>query len=139
MVEMEDVTVNRLLPMSLLLLAVAALFVAAAQPEPGESSAKGLMRLKLGHAQSILEGIALEDLGSVAKHAEQLKLLSFDVSWQVLQTEDYLRHSEDFRRAANLLAETAAKQNLDGAVLAYFRLTQNCVDCHRHVRAQETD
>ena len=126
----------RLFSVTLIFLTLTALIVAAAQPEPGGASAKGFMRVKLSHAQKILEGITLEDLDAVAQHAEQLKLLSLDVSWQVIQTEDYMRHSEDFRRIADLLAETAAKKNLDGAVLAYFRLTQNCVDCHRHVRAQ---
>jgi hypothetical protein len=126
----------RLISISLVLLAVSAIIVAAAQPEPGTKSAKGFMRAKLSHAQNILEGITLENLGAVARHAEQLKLLSFDASWQVLQTEEYARHSGDFRRAADLLAKAASTGNVDGAVLAYFRLTQNCVDCHRHVRAQ---
>lgn len=126
----------RLIAITLLFIPLSALLVAAAQPEPGQEPAKGFMRAKLSHAQKILEGVTLEDLGSVAKHAEQLKLLSFDASWQVLQTEDYARHSEDFRRAADRLADAAAENNLDGAVLAYFRLTQNCVDCHRHVRSQ---
>jgi hypothetical protein len=120
----------------LLLLVGTGLVVAAGQPEPGSESAKGFMRAKLTQSQQILEGITLEDLASVARHAEQLKLLSFDANWQVLQTEDYARHSEDFRRAADYLAEAAAAKNLEAAVLAYFRLTQNCVDCHRHVRAQ---
>lgn len=127
---------SRLLGSTLLFAALAGLLIGAAQPEPGEVSAKGFMRAKLTHAQNILEGIALENLGSVAKDAEQLKLLSFDENWQVLQTEDYVRHSADFRRAADLLAEAAADENLEAAVLAYFRLTQNCVDCHQHVRAQ---
>jgi hypothetical protein len=80
------------------------------------------MRAKLMHSQQILEAIALEDLPAVATSAEQLKLLSLDSSWQVLQTEDYMRYSEDFRRAADLLANSAANKNLDAAVLAYFRL-----------------
>lgn len=126
----------RIIAMALTLFTVTALLMAAGQPEPGQQSAKGFMRAKLTHAQKVLEGIALEDLKSVALHAEQLKLLSLDANWQVLQTADYARHSEDFRRAADLLAQSADKGNLDAAVLAYFRLTQNCVDCHRHVRDQ---
>jgi hypothetical protein len=127
---------SRLTGAVFLLLILAGLVIAAGQPEPGQESAKGFMRAKLSHSQQILEGIALENLPAVAKGAEQLKLLSFDSSWQVLQTEDYMRYSEDFRRAADLLANAAADKNLDAAVLAYFRLTQNCVDCHRHFRAQ---
>jgi hypothetical protein len=94
------------------------------------------MRLKLTHSQEVLEGIALEDFKEVRLHAEQLKLLSLDVNWQVLQTPDFVRHSEDFRRAADLLTDAADKENVEAALLAYFRLTQNCVDCHRHIRSQ---
>jgi hypothetical protein len=126
----------RLMAFALTLSAATAVLVAAGQPEPGQESAKGFMRLKLTHSQEILEGIVLEDFKEVRLHAEQLMLLSLDVNWQVLQTPDFVRHSKDFRRAADLLAESADKENVEATLLAYFRLTQNCIDCHRHTRSQ---
>lgn len=110
-----------------------------AQGQSGQGKRpKTLMRAKLDHSQQVLEALALEDFAGMAKHAEQMKLLSLDAGWQVLQTAEYARHSADFRRATGSLVEAADKKNLDGAVLAYFQLTQTCVQCHRHVRAEQS-
>lgn len=121
----------------LLFASTAGVFVSAEGQQQQADISKGLMRMKLTHAQQILEGVALKDFSSIAKHAEQLKALSFDAGWQVIRTEDYVRHSEEFRRAADRLAHAAEEKNLEAGLLAYFRLTQNCVDCHEHVRDQQ--
>ena len=94
------------------------------------------MRTKLAHSQKILEGLATEDFQTIALNSNQLKLISLDANWQVIQTEEYIRQSKDFRRAADSLTDAAKKKNLDGAVLAYFQLTQSCVSCHKYVRDQ---
>ena len=94
------------------------------------------MRTKLAHSQQVLEGLATEDFQSIADHSNQLKLISLDANWQVLQTEEYIRQSKEFRRATDNLTAAAEKKNLDGAVLAYFQLTQSCVSCHKYVRDQ---
>ena len=94
------------------------------------------MHAKLVHSQKILEDLAMEDYTSMAKNAEQLRLISLDVNWQVLQTEEYALHSRDFRRAAAGIIAASEHKNLDGAVLAYFQMTQTCVNCHKHVRDQ---
>ena len=94
------------------------------------------MRTKLAHSQKVLEGLATEDFQTIASNSNQLKLISLDANWQVLQTEEYIRQSKEFRRAADRLTEAADKKNLDGAVLAYFQLTQSCVSCHKYVRDQ---
>lgn len=100
--------------------------------QPKQTAA--FMRLKLDHSQHLLEGLALNDLNLVAKHAEKLSSLSLDEEWQVFETPQYLQHSLDFRRAADAVAAAAQKKNLDGAVLAYMALTMQCVECHKHVR-----
>jgi hypothetical protein len=92
------------------------------------------MRAKLVHSQKLLEALALEDFAQLAKHSQDLKLLSQESNWNVLQTEQYLLHSEDFRRRADALTQAAKKKNLDGASLAYVELTLNCVQCHKHLR-----
>ena len=94
------------------------------------------MRTKLAHSQQVLEGLATEDFQIIALNSNQLKLISLDANWQVLQTEEYIRQSKEFRRAADNLTAAAEKKNLDGAVLAYFQLTQSCVSCHKYVRDQ---
>lgn len=92
------------------------------------------MRLKLDHSQKVLEGIALEDFATIAKHSQAISLLSQEANWRVLQTPDYLQHSAEFRRAADALTAAANKKNLDGAALAYVDLTMKCINCHKYVR-----
>jgi len=99
-----------------------------------QTPARTFMRAKLSHAQKILEGLATEDFEGIAKHARTLALLSQETDWNVLQTPEYRRLSEDFRRYTDSLAKAAEAKNLDGATLAYFSVAMNCVECHKHVR-----
>ena len=52
----------------------------------------------------------------------------------MLQTEEYLKQSGDFRRAADALTKAAQEKNVDGAALAYLDMTMKCVNCHKYVR-----
>jgi len=92
------------------------------------------MRAKLDHSQKVLEGLAVDDMEMVAKHSQELALLSHAANWQVMQTEDYLNHSLEFRRAANAVTKAAREKNVDGATLAYVSMTMSCVKCHKYVR-----
>lgn len=92
------------------------------------------MRLKLDHSQKVLEGIVLEDYEEISKNAQKLSLLSQASNWQVLQTEEYLQHSGEFRRAADAVSAAAKEKNIDGATLAYMEMTLKCVNCHKYVR-----
>ena len=94
------------------------------------------MRVKLEHSKRVLEGLTTEDLDLVAKSAQAMSLLSQDAAWQVLQTQEYARRSQDFRHTADTLSQAAKKKNLDGAALAYVELTMKCIDCHKYVRDQ---
>lgn len=93
-----------------------------------------LMQAKLDHSQALLEGLATEDFDSLKRHAHELNLLSLENDWNVIQTGEYRRLSEEFRRKATDLSSAAAKKNLDGATLAYVGLTMKCVECHKYVR-----
>lgn len=114
------------------------LFVGRAQTDepkriaPNKSAA--FMRLKLDHSQKVLEGLTLEDFELVAKHAQQIALLTEDETWKVFQTLEYRHHSAEFQRIANELTKQAQKKNLDGAALAYVQMTMSCVNCHKYVR-----
>jgi hypothetical protein len=118
-------------------LAVLAMLTAASAQDPATNAPEKVskfMRAKLVHSQRILEALALEDFPQMAKHSQDLKLLSQESVWNVLQTEQYVKFSDDFRRRADALTDAAKKKNLDGASLAYVELTLNCVQCHKHVR-----
>lgn len=92
------------------------------------------MRAKLTHSQKILEGLAMEDFDLIAKHSQDLSLLSQAATWQVLQTAEYRDRSTEFRRSADALTEAAKKKNLEAAALAYVDVTMKCVNCHKYVR-----
>lgn len=96
-----------------------------------------LMRIKTMHAQKLIEALTLEDFAAMAKHAQQMKTLSQEASWQVFQGDEYEEYSVAFRRATDSLAREANRHNQDGAVLAYFQLTMNCVSCHKYVRGRQ--
>lgn len=94
----------------------------------------GFMRLKLTHAQQVLEGLSLEDFDMVAKHSQAMALLTQDENWLVYQTPQYRQHSADFQRVCDTLTKQAKEKNLDGATLAYMQLTMSCVECHKYTR-----
>ena len=69
------------------------------------NNVKGFMRVKLKHAQEVLEGLTLEDYDKIAKNSQELSLLSLESNWQVLQTPDYLAHSAEFRRTTQRMRD----------------------------------
>jgi hypothetical protein len=98
---------------------------------------KGLrqfMRQKLEHSQRVLEGLTREDYAMVAKNATALKELSEDAQWRVSPNINYLRMSSEFQDLAVETATKAKDRNLDGATLAYLKLTMKCIECHKLVR-----
>lgn len=99
-----------------------------------QGQVQDFMRLKLEHAQRVLEGVTLEDFELIAKHSQEISLLSQAASWRVLQTPEYLQQSMEFRRVADALTAEAKERNLDGAALKYVDLTLKCVNCHKYVR-----
>ena len=105
------------------------------QPPMPETNRVGVfMRKKLVHAQEVLKGLVIEDFDMIAKDAQEMALLSQASNWQVLQTEEYLQQSFEFRRVANALTAAANDKNLDEAALRYVELTMKCITCHKYVR-----
>ncbi|MFG0261808.1 MAG: hypothetical protein ACF788_05400 [Novipirellula sp. JB048] len=93
-----------------------------------------LMFMKLEKSKAILEGLALEDFEAVARNAKALKLLSLESGWNVIQTKEYATQSDDFRRAADMIAEAANEKNTSRATLGYVSMTVRCVECHSYMR-----
>ena len=96
------------------------------------------MRQKLSHSQAVLEGIALEDYDLVLQNATRLVALSQDASWRVFDGSEYAEHSANFRRNAEALSKAANMASVDGATLAYVRMTMSCVECHKYVRSRKS-
>jgi cytochrome c556 len=97
---------------------------------------KEFMREKLGHSQKVLEALALEDFFTLEQRAKKLSAMTQEAGWQAFQNPDYAQHSATFRQHVNSLTKAAQNKDLDGATLAYVRLTMSCVDCHKHVRGK---
>jgi cytochrome c556 len=112
-----------------------AAFAANGQAEPDKVGV--FMRAKLAHSQNVLEGLTTEDFELIEKGAQELALASLDSNWQVLQTEDYVRQSAEFRRSCGTLRDAAKAKNLDGATLAWMDVTLKCVQCHKYVRDEK--
>lgn len=106
----------------------------AAQPKPTRAD---FMRQKLEFSKKALEGLTLENYDAIATNARALKLLSQAAEWEVPtipNANEYISLTTEFQKAADDMRQKAKEKNLDGATLAYLRLTMTCVNCHRFVR-----
>ena len=108
----------------------------APQAEP-ENKVSEFMRSKLDSAQNILEGLTVEDYDLIKKGCDNLIVMSKAAEWQIIHGPVYAQDSNEFRQATSHLKKMAEAESLDGAVLAYLRVTMSCVNCHKHVRASK--
>jgi len=133
---MKQSTVNRAIFCSILItFSTVVLAVFGAEQEP--RSRAEFMRMKLEFSKKVLEGLTLEDYTGISKNAKALKRLSEAAEWEVPtipNATDYVAFTSEFQRVADELVQKAKDRNIDGATLAYLRLTVNCVNCHKYVR-----
>lgn len=99
-----------------------------------EKSQSGFMEQKLDYSREIVAGLATEDFERIGKAAQGMMLLSHEADWNVATTPEYLKASSDFRDTTARLRDVSHNKNLDGATLAYFEVTLNCVRCHKQLR-----
>jgi hypothetical protein len=95
------------------------------------------MRAKLEFSSKVLEGLTLEDYAMIEKGAKALKKLSQAAEWEVAtipSVPDYIVFTSEFQRLADEVAKKAGEKNIDGATLAYVKLTMSCVNCHKYIR-----
>ena len=132
------ITQSRCVVMVLAVAVLTGVLAARGKAEQG-TDVDDIMQAKLLASQGLLAALAIEDYEEITRNAQQLSILMLDADWQVLQTEDYIRYSGDFRRAAQAVTEAGRNENLDAAVLGYIELTLTCVACHRYVRDASQD
>jgi hypothetical protein len=108
------------------------------QGQPGTPPARReFMRQKLEFSKLILEGLTLENYDSIGRNARALKRLSEASEWEVPtipNAVDYVTFTGEFQRLCDELVAKSKEKNIDGATLAYLRLTMSCVNCHKYVR-----
>lgn len=94
-----------------------------------------LMLEKLTHSQKLLEALALAKFDKIVTSAEELHRLSRQAEWVgANKSPRYEVFTNEFRRAAETMAEKAKAKNIDGVALAYVDMTMVCVRCHQFVR-----
>jgi hypothetical protein len=125
---------RRLLSAGLLLPLLA---VPSSSEEKKKREPDPLMAQKLKESQTLLEGLALNDLAKVQASAEELLRISKAAQFRKrLATAKYEYHANSFQRTAETIIEKAKAKNIDGATLAYLDLTMTCVRCHQHTREE---
>jgi hypothetical protein len=121
-----------------LALVVAASLVAARAQDERTGSRSAFMRQKLEFAKNVLEGLTVENFDLIEKNARGMKRLSAAAEWEVASIpniDEYLPYTNEFQRLCDEVVKAAKEKNIDGATLGYVRLTTNCVNCHKYVRA----
>jgi hypothetical protein len=89
---------------------------------------------KLRHGKLLLEAIAMSNFAKIRHEAEELIQLSKTAEWMIHKTPRYEMHSNEFRRAADVMIQKAKLKNIDGVALAYVEMVLSCVRCHEHTR-----
>jgi hypothetical protein len=107
------------------------------QKERTPADRREFMRQKLEFSKLILEGLTTENYESINKNAKALRRLSQASEWEVPtipNATDYVTFTAEFQRLCDELATKSKEKNIDGATLAYLRITMSCVNCHKYVR-----
>lgn len=131
---------NRMLVVTLIIAAASAAVVIGVKSFAAptvEADTKALMRKKLLHAQSILEGLSLEDYKKIGDGAKELSQISLEAQYLATHSPRYNQLAAEFRVHVDKVAAMAEKKNLEGATLAYVNVVTSCVECHQIVRGGE--
>jgi hypothetical protein len=120
---------------SCLLALIVCVLVTRGQAAP-EPDLRNVMKAKLAHLQSILEGLALEDFDRIKKGAQTLGALSRADAWNIHKSPEYVKFSKDFQDLADAMAADAGAKKLEAVTLDYVQMTMLCVKCHTWTRKQ---
>jgi hypothetical protein len=109
--------------------------VYAGEPAKAKSTIQALMRSKLDSTHGLLEGVVHEDFEQVAKYASTLLDIGRATTWYQKDSPDFLHYAKSFENSSAFLLEQARAKNLEGVAMGYIRVTLDCMQCHRVVRA----
>jgi len=115
-------------------MALAGIFWATSSQGQQGNPVRTIMKSKLKHAQTAMEGLALENFVKLQESAKSMSALSRAAEWNVHKSPEYARFSKEFRQITTDLEKHAKEKNLDACTLDYIQLTMTCVACHKHVR-----
>ncbi len=107
------------------------------EKEKSPPTRRDFMRQKLEFSKQLLEGLTTENYQSLGKDAKALRRLSQAAEWEVPtipNATEYVTFTAEFQRHCDELTLKSKEKNIDGATLAYLKITMNCVNCHKYVR-----
>ena len=134
---MKRIVNQRLLALVVLVLFAATPRLHGQDKEKSPPTRREFMRQKLEFSKQILEGLTTENYEFLGKDAKALRRLSQAAEWEVPtipNATEYVTYTAEFQRLCDELALKAKDKNIDGATLAYLKITMNCVNCHKYVR-----
>lgn len=123
-------------PFIVVALALTPLFLFSRSMSANQPDIQNVMKAKLAHTQSILEGLALEDFDRIKRGAQNLGVLSRADAWNIHKSIEYVKFSKDFQAVADSMVANANAKKLEAVALDYVQLTMLCVKCHTHTRKQ---
>jgi len=95
------------------------------------------MRAKLSYAQATLEGITLEKFDVASKNAIRLREMTQTNLWFKIQYPKYVEETKKFQANIDKLILAATDKNVNAAIAAYAKVSQNCVECHQMLRRDQ--
>ncbi len=112
-----------------ILFLASSMLLSASRPDPPSE----LMEKKSQHAQNILKYLAMADLPTVAREAEQMKKITEEAGFSD-KSEKYEEYGREFLKSVSELKRSAESGNLAGSYYQFSRMTSICFSCHEHIR-----
>jgi cytochrome c556 len=94
----------------------------------------GIMRLKLAHAQKILEALTTSNHALLSRESGALSEIAASPAWNELRTPELRGYTDRFIKAVADLDAAAKRRDLDAAAASYNTLTTTCYQCHKHLK-----
>ena len=131
-IRLRQLTPNRAI---VVLATVLLMIVSTTERAATQTPATGrLMRQKLTHAQRLLEAITTSNYVMLERETAALVAIPQSPAWMVLNSPEYRRYSEAFRRATQALLDASKSRDLDKAVGIYQDVTMSCYRCHQYIK-----
>lgn len=107
-----------------------------------KESADRWMLAKRNHAHEIFNGLTDGDYKQIANGGRRMLVTGILEGWlresEFVKASEYQGQLNAFEFANKELIRHAEDRNIDGALGAYLRLTQSCVQCHKLIRDKKT-
>lgn len=119
-----------------LLLGAVGGMVVAAEKTPEKAAMTAFMRTKLAYTQGVTEGMTMEKFDLVMRNAVKLRDMTQSNVWTKVKETQYPKLTSKYQNSCDALYKAAVDKDLDRVTKAYEKVLDNCVECHRVLRAK---